>query len=165
MAINKVVYGSTTLIDLTDSTLSDPSDLKSGVTAYDRSGVLLTGTGSGGGGDYILTYDPDCSVGSAEVGTAVTHEPNYTPSGDIHQTMEEVTFLTDASLSGELSASFSNGTLTLSLSGLSITPSTATKNVATSAPVFVGNGVHFNIVGGSPSSPIVDIGQADYMQI
>ena len=140
MAINKVVYGSTTLIDLTDSTLSDPSDLRSGVTAYDRSGVLLTGTGSGGGGDYILTYDPDCSVGSAEVGTAVTHEANYTPSGDIQQTMEEVSFVTGAT--AELTASFSNGTLTL---GVALTPTTATKNVVTSVPVFVGNGVHFVI--------------------
>lgn len=150
MAINKVVYGSTTLIDLTDSTLSDPSDLMSGVTAYDRTGTLLTGTGTGGGGDYVLTYDDSSSVGLAEVGDAVTGEPNYTPSGDIHQTMEEVTFLTDASVSGELSASFSNGTLTLSLSGLSITPTTATKNVATSAPVFVGNGVHFVIEEDNP---------------
>ena len=143
MAINKVVYGSTTLIDLTDSTLSDPSDLRSGVTAYDRSGVLLTGTGSGGG-DYILTYDPDCSVGLAEVGSAVTHDPNYTPSGDIQQTVETVEFMTGATFSGSLGATYSNGTVTLSLSGL-ITPTTATKSVATSAPVFVGNGVHFVI--------------------
>ena len=139
MAINKVVYGSTTLIDLTDSTLSDPSDLRSGVTAYDRSGVLLTGTGSGGG-DYILTYDPDCSVGLAEVGSAVTHDPNYTPSGDIQQTVESISFMTDAT--ANLTASFSNGTITL---GVSLTPTTATKSVATSAPVFVGNGVHFVI--------------------
>lgn len=144
MAINKVVYGNQTLIDLSDSTLADPSDLKRGVTAYDRSGTKLTGTGSGGG-DYILTYDEASSVGSAEVGTAVTGTPNYIPSGDIHQTMEEVTFLTNASVSGKLSASVSNGTLTLSLSGLCITPTTATKSVATSAPVFVGNGVHFVI--------------------
>ena len=118
------------------------------VTGYSGyvNGVKVVGTRSGGGGgSYILTYDDSSSVGLAEVGDAVTGEPNYTPSGDIHQTMEEVTFLTDASVSGELSASFSNGTLTLSLSGLSITPTTATKNVATSAPVFVGNGVHFVI--------------------
>lgn len=93
---------------------------------------------------YELTYDPDCSVGLAEVGTAVTHDPNYTPSGDIQQTVETVTFMTDATFSGNIGASFSNGTLTLSFSGL-ITPTTATKNVATSAPVFVGNGVHFVI--------------------
>ena len=138
MAINKVVYGSTTLIDLTDSTLSDPSDLMSGVTAYDRTGTLLTGTGTGG--DYILTYDDSSSVGLAEVGDAVTGEPNYIPSGDIHQTIEELELMTGGT--AELTASFANGTLTL---GVSLTPTTATKNVATSAPVFVGNGVHFVI--------------------
>lgn len=141
MAINKVVYGNTTLIDLTDSTLSDPSDLKSGVTAYDRSGVLLTGTGSGGG-DYILTYDEASSVGSAEVGTAVTGTPNYTPSGDnIQQTMEEVRFMTGATAT--LDVGFGGGVLYVN--GITITPTTATKQVATSAPVFVGNGVHFVI--------------------
>ena len=44
MATNKVVYGNTTLIDLTDSTLQSSDELVSGVTAYDRSGVKLTGT-------------------------------------------------------------------------------------------------------------------------
>ena len=101
MAINKVVYGSTTLIDLTDSTLSDPSDLMSGVTAYDRTGTLLTGTGTGG--DYILTYDDSSSVGLAEVGDAVTGEPNYIPSGDIHQTIEELELMTGMGLDTDLS--------------------------------------------------------------
>ncbi len=32
---------------------------------------------------YELTYDESVSVGSAEVGEAVTGEPNYTPSGAI----------------------------------------------------------------------------------
>lgn len=49
--INKVVFGTTTLIDLTDSTLSDPSQLAQGVTAYDRTGTKITGTASGGGSD------------------------------------------------------------------------------------------------------------------
>ena len=49
--INKVVFGTTTLIDLTDSTLSDPSQLATGVTAYDRTGTKITGTGGGGGSD------------------------------------------------------------------------------------------------------------------
>lgn len=147
MAINKVVYGNTTLIDLTDSTLSDPSDLKSGVTAYDRSGVLLTGTGSGGGvdpSDLEIAVNPTSATGTAIVGTAETEAPNYTPSGDIQQTVETVEFMTGATFSGSLGATYSNGTVTLSLSGL-ITPTTATKNVATSAPVFVGNGVRFVI--------------------
>lgn len=48
MAVNKVVYGNTTLIDLTQSSLSDASQLARGVTAYDRTGNLLTGTLDGG---------------------------------------------------------------------------------------------------------------------
>lgn len=44
MAINKVVYGNTTLIDLTDSNLTDSSQLPSGVSAYSRAGILLEGT-------------------------------------------------------------------------------------------------------------------------
>lgn len=44
MPINKVTYGNQTLIDLTDSTLSSSNELVKGVTGYDRSGILLTGT-------------------------------------------------------------------------------------------------------------------------
>ena len=89
---------------------------------------------------FALGYDPESSVGLAEVGDAVTGEPNYTPSGDIQQTIEELKLMTGGT--AELTASFYAGTLTL---GVSLTPTTATKNVATSAPVFVGNGVHFVI--------------------
>ena len=60
MATNKVVYGNTTLIDLTDSTLSSADQILSGTTAYDRSGVLRSGTAQVGtkvyDGDY--TSDP-----------------------------------------------------------------------------------------------------------
>lgn len=89
---------------------------------------------------FALGYDPDCSVGLAKVGDAVTDEPFYTPSGDIQQTIEELKLMTGGT--AELTASFASGTLTL---GVSLTPTTATKNVATSAPVFNGNGVHFVI--------------------
>ena len=142
MAINKVVYGSTTLIDLTDSTLSDPSDLMSGVTAYDRTGTLLTGTGQSGG-DYILTYDDTSSVGRAKVGSAKTGTPNYTPSGDIHQTFETVQFVTSIPSAVSLSAVVNNGILYFY--GINLNPVVAVKTVATSAPVFEGNGVHFVI--------------------
>ena len=89
---------------------------------------------------FALGYDPDSTVGLAKVGDAVTDEPFYTPTGTIAQTMEEVSFMTGGT--AELTASFASGTLTL---GVSLTPTTATKNVATSAPVFNGNGVHFVI--------------------
>ena len=44
MPVNKVIYGDTTLIDLTQSSLSNSDELVSGVTAFDRSGNMLTGT-------------------------------------------------------------------------------------------------------------------------
>lgn len=43
MAINKVVYGGKTLIDLTGDTVA-ATDLASGVTAHDKSGAKITGT-------------------------------------------------------------------------------------------------------------------------
>lgn len=43
MAINKVVYGGNTLIDLTADTIT-AADLASGVTAHDKTGAVITGT-------------------------------------------------------------------------------------------------------------------------
>ena len=51
-AINKVVFGSDTLIDLTADTVA-PETLAAGITAHDKSGAAIVGTaefGSGGGG-------------------------------------------------------------------------------------------------------------------
>jgi len=56
--INKVVYGNTTLIDLTADTIT-PADLQSGVTAHDASGATITGTS---------TKDSDTSGDTALVG-------------------------------------------------------------------------------------------------
>ena len=71
MAINKVVYGNTTLIDLTDSTLSQANEILSGVTAYDRTGTKITGTlevyPDGDNLGYGITTG--AIVGTAVVGT------------------------------------------------------------------------------------------------
>ena len=48
MAINKVVYGNRTLVDMTNAT-AGADDIVSGKTAYGRSGAMLTGTRSVGG--------------------------------------------------------------------------------------------------------------------
>lgn len=58
MAINKVVYGNNTLIDLTADTIT-AADLQSGVTAHDASGAVITGTS---------TKDSDTSEDTALVG-------------------------------------------------------------------------------------------------
>lgn len=55
MAINKVIYGGTTLIDLTADTVTAAS-LAKNVTAHDRSGAVITGTN---------TYDADTSDATA----------------------------------------------------------------------------------------------------
>lgn len=51
MAINKVVFKTETLIDLTSDT-AVASDVAEGKTFHDASGALVTGTASGGGTEY-----------------------------------------------------------------------------------------------------------------
>lgn len=43
MAVNKVVYGDRTLIDISDSTVA-AGDLRDGITAYDKTGNKITGS-------------------------------------------------------------------------------------------------------------------------
>lgn len=53
--VNKVVLGNQTLLDLTSDTVT-PDTLMQGYTAHDKSGALITGTNTGGGGnDLIVT--------------------------------------------------------------------------------------------------------------
>ena len=105
MAINKVQYGNTTLIDLTDTT-AVASDVAQGKYFYGKDGVKTLGTAidsvisvNGQTGvvvldaedvnalpddtEFAIGYDEVSAVGSAVVGTAVTATPNYTPSGDV----------------------------------------------------------------------------------
>lgn len=67
MAINKVIYGGTTLIDLTGDTVS-AADLASGVTAHDRSGTVITGTS---------TYDADTSDATAAAAEILASKTAY----------------------------------------------------------------------------------------
>ena len=57
MAKNKIIYGGEVLIDLTADTVT-AADLAEGVTAHDKSGVIITGTN---------TYDSDTSEDTAAV--------------------------------------------------------------------------------------------------
>lgn len=54
MAVNKVVYGTTVLVDLTEDTVT-AATLMQGYTAHDKSGALITGTATGGGGGDTYT--------------------------------------------------------------------------------------------------------------
>ena len=71
MAINKVKYGNTTLIDLTSDTVT-ADKLMQGYTAHDRSGAVINGTiGDGNNLEYGLTDGTIPRVGVAKVGSAV----------------------------------------------------------------------------------------------
>lgn len=77
MAINKVVFGNQTLIDLTADTIT-PSDLQSGVTAHDASGATITGTS---------TKDSDTTDATALAGEILAGKTAYARGVEIVGTM------------------------------------------------------------------------------
>jgi len=77
MAINKVVFGNQTLIDLTADTIT-PADLQSGVTAHDASGTAITG---------ISTKDSDTSDATVLVGEMLTDRTAYARGTKLTGTM------------------------------------------------------------------------------
>lgn len=77
MAVNKVVYGGSTLIDLTGDTVS-PSSLGAGITAHDKSGAAIVGTMTAGGpgftvaGGLIAPASPAENTVWVETGAAIS---------------------------------------------------------------------------------------------
>ena len=67
MAINKVIYGGNTLIDLTGDTVT-AGDLAYGVKAHDKSGTQITGTN---------TYDADTSDATAAAAEILSTKTAY----------------------------------------------------------------------------------------
>ena len=86
MAINKVQYGNTTLIDLTDTT-AVASDVAQGKYFYGKDGVKTLGTASGGGGsvtqdqDGFIVLPPTGGGGGGSTGL-VYESGTWTPSED-----------------------------------------------------------------------------------
>lgn len=77
MAINKVVYGSKTLIDLTADTVT-ADKLASGYTAHDKSGTVITGTS---------TYDSDTSDATVAVAEMLEGKTAYARGTKLTGTM------------------------------------------------------------------------------
>lgn len=77
MPINKIIYGSETLIDLTGDTVTADKML-SGATAHDKSGASITGT---------CTYDSDTSDATAAVAEILTGKTAYARGAKITGTM------------------------------------------------------------------------------
>ena len=72
MAINKVIFGNQTLIDLTPVTVTAETLLE-GYTALDKSGTLITGTAVAGSGSAIaITDEADSHGGTIRRITAVS---------------------------------------------------------------------------------------------
>lgn len=71
MGINKVQYGNTTLIDLTQDTVT-ADKLMQGYTAHDRTGALISGAIVDGNSlEYGLIDATSALVGVGEVGSMI----------------------------------------------------------------------------------------------
>ena len=88
MAINKIIYGGNTLIDLTGDTVT-PEQLAEGVTAHDKSGAKITGTN---------TYDSDTQDATAAAAEILTGKTAYARGSKITGTMKN-----NAAVSGTIS--------------------------------------------------------------
>lgn len=67
MAINKVIYGGNTLIDLTSDTVTE-SDILAGKKAHDKSGTQITGT---------CTFDSDTTDATASASDILSGQTAY----------------------------------------------------------------------------------------
>ncbi|MCR5224597.1 MAG: hypothetical protein K6C34_00780 [Alphaproteobacteria bacterium] len=74
---NKVIYGGTTLIDLTGDTVT-AADILTGVTAHDKSGAPITGT---------CDYDSDTSDATAVVAEILATKTAYVRGSKLTGTM------------------------------------------------------------------------------
>lgn len=89
MAVNKVIFGGETLIDLTGDTIT-ADKLARGVTAHDKSGASITGTN---------TFDSDTQDATAAVAEILAGKTAYVRGAKLTGTMKN-----NGSVTGTISA-------------------------------------------------------------
>lgn len=75
--VNKVIYGNTTLIDISSDTVT-PSDILTGKTAHDKSGAPISGT---------CTYDSDTTDADATAAEILLNKTAYVNKNKLAGTM------------------------------------------------------------------------------
>lgn len=111
MAKNKVIYGNTVLIDLTDANLeaTDGDQILSGGSAYGRDGNKITGT---------CTYDADTSDATASASEILYGETAYVNGSKVTGTMPNkggVTGTIDDLTAYSIQAGYHDGSGTVSI--------------------------------------------------
>lgn len=138
--INKVVYGNTTLIDLTDTT-AEASDVASGKYFYGRDGVKTAGTASGGGTAAISIVDtPDAGGGDIRTITALDISDSTLLTAD--QLLQGVTAYNKLGEKLTGTATGGGGSVTQDAQGYIVLPSTGSGgggSAQTKTGTFVGN--------------------------
>lgn len=144
MAINKVQYGSTTLIDLSTDTVSSSADILLGKVGHLRDGTVVTGTASGGDQHGTIWQDGQGNVHLDDESGIALQSKSVTPS-ESQQIVEagEGYYALDTVTVGAISSSYVGSGITrrsssdLTASGATVTApagyysAQASKSVAT----------------------------------
>ena len=145
MAYNKVIYGGSTLIDLTEDTIT-ASDLLDGVTAHDKSGASITG-------NIASKTSSNLTVS----GATVTAPSGYYPS----QVSKSVA---TGSASTPATTITANPSISVNSSGLITATTSATQNITPSVSAgYISSGTAGTVtVNGSNTSQLTTLGATTY---